>query len=321
MSEVSKAMVVVALTAFAYAVCGLLQVWVAAPHANLMTDGVQGSYSSGSPTMTRKPNREMTVSPQTHSSRMTNNAFMSMYNPWATLGMREPPPDGIISDPNLFIRLYEQALSHAHQRGADSHEIRALVHAKQACIFYHSFRKMAAKLDAIDSMPTTGGATSVARDDVQRVLQQLKDTQDALESQSAQFEKQNEAQASYYRQQQEDLNSWGRDLRAEAQRRIAELTQRLVEAEEAASCAPAWFRQLKTFETERCSKGDTCRVASTDLHEAFVDYLERHHREIAAPSHKEFRELMENQGYQYDQLYIDGTNKRGFRGIGLKRQA
>jgi hypothetical protein len=26
---------------------------------------------------------------------------------------------------------------------------------------------------------------------------------------------------------------------------------------------------------------------------------------------------MENQGYQYEQLYINGTNKRGCKGIGL----
>jgi hypothetical protein len=31
-----------------------------------------------------------------------------------------------------------------------------------------------------------------------------------------------------------------------------------------------------------------------------------------------FRELLEHLGYEYDQVYVNGTNKRGFRGIALK---
>jgi hypothetical protein len=38
-----------------------------------------------------------------------------------------------------------------------------------------------------------------------------------------------------------------------------------------------------------------------------------------APPHKALRELMENQGYLYEQLYINGANTRGFKGIGLSR--
>ncbi len=58
-------------------------------------------------------------------------------------------------------------------------------------------------------------------------------------------------------------------------------------------------------------------MGSAELHEAFVEYLARHHRDVAAPPQKALRELMENQGYQYEQLYINGANKRGFKGIGL----
>ena len=100
--------------------------------------------------------------------------------------------------------------------------------------------------------------------------------------------------------------------------RIEELEGRLRDAELAASCAPTWFLQFMEFTATKCSRGASLRVGSAELHEAFVEYLARHHR-VAAPSHKALRELMENQGYLYEQLYINGANKRGFKGIGLSR--
>ena len=103
-----------------------------------------------------------------------------------------------------------------------------------------------------------------------------------------------------------------------SQRRIEELERSLKYAEQAASCAPLWFRQFKAFEVAKCSRGDNMRVGSTDLHNAFVAYLAQNHRDVAAPPHKAFRELVERE-YEYEQLFIDGTNKRGFRGISLTR--
>lgn len=101
--------------------------------------------------------------------------------------------------------------------------------------------------------------------------------------------------------------------------RIEELEGRLRDAELAASCAPTWFLQFMEFTATKCSRGASLRVGSAELHEAFVDYLARHHRDVAAPPHKALRELMENQGYLYEQLYINGANTRGFKGIGLSR--
>ena len=98
---------------------------------------------------------------------------------------------------------------------------------------------------------------------------------------------------------------------------IKELEGRLRQAEGHARCAPSWYGALADFVHEKCVQGDSMKVGSAELHEAFLTFMRSSHPQIEAPVHKAFRELLEHLGYEYDQVYIEGTNKRGFRGISL----
>ena len=65
--------------------------------------------------------------------------------------------------------------------------------------------------------------------------------------------------------------------------------------------------------------GPDQRVGSAELHEAFVAFLAQSPDTSCqqAPSHRELRSLLETQlGLHYCQLYIDGANCRGFKGLG-----
>ena len=46
-----------------------------------------------------------------------------------------------------------------------------------------------------------------------------------------------------------------RSVPSPSQRRIEELERSLKYAEQAASCAPKWFREFKAFEVAKCSRG------------------------------------------------------------------
>ena len=120
------------------------------------------------------------------------------------------------------------------------------------------------------------------------------------------------------------MESWGAlledDLQA-SKRKIKELEGRLRLAEVHACCAPSWSCALADFIQQKCVQGEEKRVGSTELHEAFLEFLRSRYPQDEAPAHKAFRELLEHLGYNYDQVYVDGTNKRGFRGISLFKPA
>ena len=90
------------------------------------------------------------------------------------------------------------------------------------------------------------------------------------------------------------------------------------DAEEHARCAPSWYGAWAEFTQQRCVQGEDKRVGSTELHDAFVEFLTARSPQGEVPTHKTFRELLEHLGYEYDQVYVKGTNKRGFRGIALE---
>ena len=270
-----------------------------------MSSGGSNSQSSQGPT---------SVSLRTTRSSGKNNQIVTwhpeVYDPWAVFGMKMPP-NGIITDMDYFHRRCDNAVDYWMANGG--FDMQTLAYARQACLFLSGLKqeKQQHQLKA--------GGNSVAYSEVQKVQKQLEDMQAALNNQSAQFKHHQHLQDTQHYQQQEELRQWGQGVRAALQRRIDELERSLEETEQAASCAPLWFKSFKEFEITKCSKAEHLRVGSADLHDAFVEFLSRHHRDVVAPPHKEFRELMEKMGYEYEQLYIGGTNKRGFKGIGLSR--
>ena len=95
--------------------------------------------------------------------------------------------------------------------------------------------------------------------------------------------------------------------------------QRLCVLEAYARCAPPYFQSLLQFVGGRCSQGPELRVSSSDLHRAFVAYLEAQPTTstVQAPTQRELRALLEQLGFEYGQMQYKGSNARCFKGLAL----
>ena len=102
---------------------------------------------------------------------------------------------------------------------------------------------------------------------------------------------------------------------------INDLEAELIVMRERAKCAPPYFDAIHMFMRRNCIVGDEERVGSAELHAAFLDYVSGHQQlefDGKPPTQREFRALLETLGFHYDQVYLRGSNIRGFRGLGIK---
>ena len=101
---------------------------------------------------------------------------------------------------------------------------------------------------------------------------------------------------------------------------IRDLETELMLTRERAKCAPPYFDAVQIFLQQNCIMGNEERVGSAELHSAFLQFVLCHHFELEGepPTQREFRALLETLGFQYDQVYLRGSNIRGFRGLGMK---
>ena len=228
-------------------------------------------------------------------------------DPWSLLGLPRPS-DGILPDLHTLKANFFSKVKEAQDAEAGAMEIRSLHHAYLAVLNATALLLREQQYQQLKLVPPPLQTTTIASEDVQRVIKHLEKDRNAFADQSARMEQ------------------WGSFLESDlhaSRRRIEELEGSLRLAEEHARCAPPWFGGWVDFSKERCIQGDDKRVGSTELHEAFVAYLMAHSpvvggRQGEVPTHKMFRELLEHLGHEYDQVYVNGTNKRGFRGIALK---
>jgi hypothetical protein len=103
----------------------------------------------------------------------------------------------------------------------------------------------------------------------------------------------------------------------EIEHMLCETRTELIVFEQRARCAPPFFDDVAAFLRARCSIGEEERAGSAELHAAFGAYLREVGRVGESPSQRDLRSLLEKLGFCYDQIYIKGTNARGFRGLGL----
>ena len=104
----------------------------------------------------------------------------------------------------------------------------------------------------------------------------------------------------------------------EQQEAAARREARLAVLRERAKFAPPWFDQLTAFRNTRCVRGPDERVSSAEVHDAFARFLAASSRGPEPPTQRELRQVLEeNLNFEYTQVYINGGNARGFKGLGL----
>ena len=248
---------------------------------------------------------DMTVADLPRKNKIAHVCGAVYQDPWSLLGLPRPS-DGFLLDMHTLKVNFSSKVKEAQDAGAGTMEIQSLYHAYLAVLNATALLLRDQQYRQLKLMSLSSQTTTIASEDVQRVIKHLEKDRNAFADQSARMEQ------------------WGSFLESDlhaSRRRIQELEGSLRLAEEHARCAPPWFRAWVEFSKDQCIQGDDKRVGSAELHEAFVTFLMARslgERQGEVPTHKMFRELLEHLGYIYDQVYVNGTNKRGFRGIALK---
>jgi hypothetical protein len=227
---------------------------------------------------------------------------LSVIDPWALMGIQKPCESGVLPSANNLHAQLASKLYELQRSEASISEIQGLHHAYLAVLNATALLIRDHQYHQLKQQQAPQETATVAREDVRRVVKQLEKDRSAFADQAARME------------------SWGAFLQDDLQAsksRIKELEGRLRQAENQARCAPSWFGAYDEFVEQRCIVGEEQRVGSTDLHDSFLEFLRDSRHPEGEPTHKAFRELLQHLGYEYDQVYVDGINKRGFRGISL----
>jgi len=115
--------------------------------------------------------------------------------------------------------------------------------------------------------------------------------------------------------------AWGHNMRFYEHQcnKVQALETELRVMRERARCAPPYFDVVQLFLQHNCIVGDEERVGTAELHAAFMAFLKQSQLTCdEPPNQRELRSFLENMGFHYDQVYLRGSNTRGFRGLGLK---
>ena len=225
-------------------------------------------------------------------------------DPWSLIGIQKPYASGILPNAVTLHAKRMSKLNELQNSEASIAEFHGLHQAYLAVLNATAFLMRDRQYRQLKQQQQhlSHETSMIASDDVRRVVQHLERDRDTFSKEAARME------------------SWGAFLHDDLQAsksRIKELEGHLRLAEEHARCAPSWFGAWAEFVQLHCVHGDDKKVGSTELHEAFLKLMRSSFPHIEAPAHKAFRELLQHLGYEYDQVYVDGTNKRGFRGITL----
>ena len=101
--------------------------------------------------------------------------------------------------------------------------------------------------------------------------------------------------------------------------KIGALEAELGVMQERAKCAPPCCDAAQLFLKHNCVLGVEERVGSAELHAAFTSYIAHHQLDCEPPTQRELRALFDTLGFHYDQVYLRGSNVRGFRGVSVKQ--
>ncbi len=148
---------------------------------------------------------------------------------------------------------------------------------------------------------------------------------------SHQFEKQRKEMA----QQTYLLQQWGSRLQADLcevegklqqerktslafQRQLSDLGREHKLMATRALCAPPFFDALHQFIESECVQHEDERVSNEDFYNAFSVFRSKFHPNLEPPGQRDLTALMKRLGMENDQVYFNGRNTRGFKGISLR---
>ncbi len=97
---------------------------------------------------------------------------------------------------------------------------------------------------------------------------------------------------------------------------LQKLESKLSSMQEVARCAPPYAQSVLCFLHLHCTQRPDLSVSTAKLYGAYLAFFQAH-SSGKPPQQKDFRALLEHLGFVYDQLYLNGANARGFRGLSL----
>ena len=232
-------------------------------------------------------------------------------DPWSTLGVPHPAT-GIHVDLSAAKQRFEMLYRGARNAGASIVDLQGLYHAYLAVLFSSAFLK------ARDTR-SVQAVVQASNEDVQSIIRQLEKDRNSFADHAARMEHWGQFLKGDLEVAKKRVQELDRELSSAIKRasKAEELERQLGTAAVHARLVPPWFGVLSEFVESRCIQGDNERVAGSELHQAFLDFLVSRDPEVPAPPHKEFKEILVRLGFHYCQLYVSGDNKRGFKGIGL----
>jgi hypothetical protein len=215
--------------------------------------------------------------------------------------------------PEALRERFMQTFASMHKQGGDHKDMQNLVSAYLLLLLFHSQNLPQATRQVINN-----NTLNVKADNITLNTQAFNREREALERRMAELREwgsgMNDAVL--------ELDRRYKDQKKKTEALKEQLTTLAKEYDVAAKrslCAPPYFDALHEFILSRCIQGEDERVSSEDFHHAFAVFLASPaHRGTAHPCQRDLRSLMEKLKFEYTQVYVNGRNARGFRGLGLR---
>ena len=233
----------------------------------------------------------------------------------AFVASRLAPPGRILGlgrgeelDLALVKKRFETLFWQKQMEGAEERELQLIAYAYLVMLLAAKARNMTVTVQAAQS-----NTFNIVNQNTLQLHRELVQINNAREAQAVRAD-QAELELHAARVENARLQATLREQQEAAARREA----RLAVLRERAKFAPPWFDQLAAFLNTHCVRGPDKRVSSAEMHEGFVRFLSQCPQGPEPPTQRELRQaLEEHSNFEYTQVYINGGNARGFRGLGL----
>ena len=211
-------------------------------------------------------------------------------------------------DLGLVKKRFDNLFWNKQMEGADERELQLIAYAYLVMLLADKARSMTVTVQAAQS--NTFNIVTQNNLQLHRELVQINNAREAQAVRAEQAELELHAARIENARLQRTLQEQ-QEFAARREARLAVLRER-------SKLAPAWADQLGIFLNTRCVRRPDERVSSAEMHDAFVRFLAESPQGPEPPTQRELRQALEEHlGFEYSQVYINGGNARGFRGLGL----
>jgi hypothetical protein len=209
---------------------------------------------------------------------------------------------------DLVKKRFETLFWSQQREGADERDLQLIAYAYLIMLLAAKARSMTVTVQAAQS-----NTFNIVNQNTLQLHRELVQINNAREAQAVRAD-QAELELHAARVENARLQATLREQQEAAVRREA----RLAVLRERAKFAPPWFDQLTAFLNTQCVRGPDERVTSAEMHEGFARFLAASPQGPEPPTQRELRQALEEHlNFEYTQVYINGGNARGFKGLGL----